>query len=83
MYVIFENNKWVIGWIKGKSRLRIVSKDGKGYATAYLSGKQQDYEILGLRAYHEPRIVYVNEDIVPGYIRAKISAAFARGPRWR
>lgn len=84
MLVIFENNKWVLGWTnQSKTRLRIQSKDGKGYATAYLAQKQLQYEILGLSAYHEPRVAYINEDIVPAYMKSKCTAALSRGARWR
>jgi hypothetical protein len=83
MYVIFENNKWVVGWSnKTKTRLRIQSKEGKGFATAFLAQRifRYDNMDMGQRA---PRIAYINEDIVPAYIKGKITLAFARGERWR
>lgn len=82
MYIIFENNKWVMGWTKGKTRIRIESKDGKGYATAYLAGKSFDYGALDMFQ-RAPRIEYINGDIVPAYIRGKVTMAYSRGKRWR
>jgi len=80
--VIFDNNKWIVGWIKDKTRIRIESKEGKGYATAYLAQKSFDYGALEMFQ-RAPRIAYINEDIVPAYIKGKITLAFSRGKRWR
>lgn len=63
MEIIFENNKWVVGWTKGKTRIRIESKEGIGYATAYLAQKSFDYGALEMFQ-RAPRISYINEDIV-------------------
>lgn len=82
MYVFFENNNWIMGWTRNKTRIRIQSKSGKGFATAYLAGKSLDYydQDMFRRA---PRIEYINGDIVPSYIKGKVTMAFARGRRWR
>lgn len=88
MDVIFENNKWVVGWIKGKTRIRIVSKkdprtgESLGFATAYLAQKSFDYGAMDMFQ-RAPQIAYINEDIVPSYIKGKITMAFSRGKRWR
>ena len=82
MYIFFENNHWIMGWTRNKTRIRIQSKSGKGFATAYLAGKQFDYgdQDMFRRA---PRIEYINGDIVPSYLKGKVTLAFARGRRWR
>jgi len=82
MYLFFENNKWRVGWNSNKTRIRIESKEGKGFATAYLAGKTIDYDDPDMFR-RAPRIEYINGDIVPAYIRGKITMAFSRGMRWR
>lgn len=83
MYIIFENNKWVMGWLKDKTRIRIQSKENpEKYATAYLAGKSFDYGALDMFQ-RAPRIEYINGDIVPAYIRGKVTMAYSRGKRWR
>jgi hypothetical protein len=83
MIPFFENNKWIVGWTnEGKTRIRIQSKEDKGFATAYMVGKSLSYDDMDMwRRY--PRIEYINGDIVPTYIRAKVSSAFSMGMRWR
>jgi len=83
MDIFFENNKWVMGWIKGKNRIRIQSKDDpERYATAYLAGKSFDYGALDMFQ-RAPRIEYINGEIVPSYMKGKVTMAFSRGKRWR
>lgn len=80
--MFFENNKWRLFWVSGKTKIQIQSKEGKGTAVAYLVGKPFDYGDMDIWQ-RAPRIAYTNEDIVPAYIRSKITNAFARGQRWR
>jgi hypothetical protein len=83
MYLFFENNKWRVGWTdKRKTRIRIESKEGRGFATAYLAGRTFDYGNMDMFQ-RAPRIEYINGGIVPSYIRAKITSAFSMGQRWR
>lgn len=82
MYLFFENSQWIMGWVKGKRRIRIESKSGKGFATAYLAGKTIDYDDPDMFR-RAPRIEYINGNIVPSYIKGKVTMAFARGMRWR
>jgi hypothetical protein len=82
MEVFFENSDWIMGWTKGKTRVRMESKKGKGFATAYLVGKPFDYGDMDMFR-RAPRIAYTNEYIVPAYIRDKVTMAFSRGQRWR
>ena len=80
MIIFFENSRWIMGWIRNKKRIRMVSKDDHRIVEAYLVGKQLSYDDMDMwRRY--PRIEYTGE--VPTYIRAKVSSAFSMGMRWR
>jgi hypothetical protein len=82
MQVFFSNSRWIVSWIKNKTQIRIVSKDGRGTATAYLVGKTLDYGDQDTFR-RSPRIAYTNGSIVPSYVKGHVTMAFSRGARWR